>query len=71
MKKDNYTITIFWSGEDQAYIAVVEELKGCSAWGDTYEDALKEVRQAMRLWLEVAREKGFPIPEPKPYKNVA
>lgn len=71
MKQDNYTITIFWSGEDQAYIAVVEELEGCSAWGETYEDALKEVRQAMKLWLEVAREKSFPIPEPKPYRRVA
>ena len=71
MKKDNYTITIFWSDDDHAYIAVVEELEGCSAWGETYEDALKEVRQAMRLWLEVAREKDFPIPEPKPYRRVA
>lgn len=71
MKRDSYTITIFWSDEDQAYIAVAEELEGCSAWGESYEDALSEVRVAMRLWLEVAREKGFSIPEPKPYRKVA
>jgi predicted RNase H-like HicB family nuclease len=66
-----YTITIFWSDEDNAYIGVVEELKGCSAWGETYEDALREVRSAMELWLEVAKEKGFPIPEPKSRKRAA
>lgn len=71
MKKDNYTITIFWSDEDRAYIAVAEELEGCSARGETYEDALKEVRQAIRLWLEVAREKGFHIPKPRPHRRVA
>jgi len=68
---DRYTITIFWSDEDQAYIGVVEELEGCSAWGETYEDALREVRQAMKLWLEVAKEEGFAIPEPKGYRRVA
>lgn len=71
MRRDSYTITIFWSEEDEAYIAVVEELQGCSAWGETYEDALREVRVAMRLWVEVAREKGFPVPEPKPHRKVA
>ena len=68
---DRYTITIFWSDEDQAYIGVAEELEGCSAWGDTYEDALRETRQAMKLWLEVAKEEGFAIPEPKGYRRVA
>lgn len=71
MKKDNYTVTIFWSDEDHAYIAVAEKLEGCSAWGETYEDALREVRQAIKLWLEVAREKGFRIPEPKLHRRVA
>jgi predicted RNase H-like HicB family nuclease len=51
--KEKFTITIFWSDEDNAYIGVAEELKGCSAWGGTYEDALREVRQAMDLWLEI------------------
>lgn len=71
MKEENYTITLFWSDEDNAYVAVVEELEGCSAWGETYEDALKEVRLAMRLWLEVAKEKGFPIPKASSRRKVA
>ncbi len=69
--KEKYTITIFWSDEDNAYIGVAEELKGCSAWGDTYEDALKEVKQAMELWLETAKQEGFPIPEPKGHRRAA
>jgi predicted RNase H-like HicB family nuclease len=68
---DRYTVTIFWSDEDQAYIAVADELDGCSAWGGTREEALKELKTAMELWLEVAREHGDPIPEPRGYKDVA
>ena len=68
---DRYTVTIFWSEEDQAYIAVVDELEGCSAWGKTREEALKELKTAMGLWLQVAREHGDPIPKPKRYKDVA
>lgn len=60
-----YTITIFWSKEDQAYIAKVEELKGCSAFGETREEALKEINIAMDLWLKVAKEHGDEIPLPK------
>jgi len=64
----DYTYRIFWSEEDEAYIAEVEELEGCSAFGDTPEQALKEVQTAMQLWLEVAREKGDSIPQPRPRK---
>jgi len=60
MNKD-YTITIFWSKEDEAYVTVVQELEGCSAFGSIPEEALKEVQIAMEAWLEVAREKGDPI----------
>ncbi len=63
-----YTIRIFWSEEDKTYIAIVEELEGCSAFGDTPEEALKEVQIAMEAWLEVAKEKGDPIPQPLPKK---
>ncbi len=68
---DRYTITIFWSEEDQAYIATVDELEGCSAWGETREEALKEVKVAMDLWLQTARDHGDPIPQPKAYREVA
>ena len=62
--EDRYTIKIFWSVLDNTFIADVEELQGCSAFGDTREEALKEVRTAMGLWLESAREHGDKIPEP-------
>jgi predicted RNase H-like HicB family nuclease len=71
MKEDSYTITIFWSDEDQAFIAVVNELPGCSAFGDSREEALREVKVAMRLWLDVAREHGDSIPEPRPCGKAA
>jgi predicted RNase H-like HicB family nuclease len=60
-----YEIDIFWSDEDEAFVAVVPDLPGCSAWGDTYEDALREVQVAMSLYLETLREERRPIPEPK------
>jgi predicted RNase H-like HicB family nuclease len=63
--EDKYTITIFWSEEDDAYIAKAEELEGCSAFGDTREKALQEVRTAIDLWLQVAKEYDDEIPQPK------
>ncbi|HEX2620304.1 MAG TPA: type II toxin-antitoxin system HicB family antitoxin [Phototrophicaceae bacterium] len=61
----DYHINIFWSQEDGEYIADIPDLEPCSASGATPEEALHEVLIAKQLWLEVAREKGFPIPEPK------
>jgi len=48
-----YTIGIFFSEEDEGYIAVVPELPGCSAFGETEEEALKEIKVALQLRLEV------------------
>jgi len=59
-----YAIEIFFSEEDEGYIAVVSELPGCSAYGKTEEEALKEVKEAIELWLEAARKEGRKIPEP-------
>lgn len=61
----DYYISIFYSEEDEGYIADIPDLPGCSAFGDTPQEALQEVLVAKRLWLEVAREKGRPIPEPR------
>ncbi len=61
----DYHINIFYSEEDGEYIADIPDLKFCSASGETPEDALREVLIAKELWLEVAREDGKPIPEPK------
>lgn len=60
----DYAIGIFWSDEDDEYVAVVPELGGCSASGAMHQEALDEVLTAKDLWLEVARERGYPIPQP-------
>ena len=59
-----YAIEIFFSDEDEGFTAVVPELPGCSAFGETEEEALREVKVAIDLWLETAREEGREIPEP-------
>ena len=61
----DYHINVFWSDEDDCYVADVPDLETCSAFGDTPEEALAEVQIAKRAWLEVAREHGKPIPEPR------
>ena len=60
-----YEIIIYWSREDGVFVAEVPELPGCLAHGDTQQAALRNVNQAMDLWLDTAREFGDPIPEPK------
>ncbi len=61
-----YTVKIFPDPEgDGDYIAEIEELKGCSAFGETPEEALREVETAMQLWIETAKKHGKPIPKPK------
>ena len=60
-----YEIIIYWSKEDQTFIAEVPELSGCVAHGDTREIALKNVHEAIQLWIDTAEEFGDPVPEPK------
>lgn len=60
-----YEIIIYWSNEDSVFIAEVPELKGCVAHGNTQESALANAQEAIAHWIEVAREFGEPIPEPK------
>jgi len=62
---DKYEIILYWSEEDKVFIAEVPELPGCMAHGDTQEAALANVKEAIRLWLDTAREFGDPIPAPK------
>ncbi len=59
-----YAIEIFYSEEDDGYIAVVPELPGCSAFGETEEKALQEIKIAMALWLETAEKEGRKAPQP-------
>lgn len=60
-----YHIDVCWSDEDDCWIADVPDLKPCSAHGETPGEAMTEVQNAIDGWLEVAEERGFPIPEPR------
>jgi predicted RNase H-like HicB family nuclease len=60
-----YKIIIYWSNDDQVFIAEVPELPGCMAHGDTHADALANVNEAIHLWIDTAIEFGNPVPEPQ------
>ena len=60
-----YEIIMYWSQEDEAFIAEVPELAGCAADGATYQEALIHVEVAMQEWMETAQSLGRPIPETK------
>ena len=68
MNDYRYEIIIYWSKEDNAFIAEVPELPGCMAHGNTYEEALRNIKDAIMLWIDTAKEFGDPIPEPKEEK---
>ncbi|MGG6269795.1 type II toxin-antitoxin system HicB family antitoxin [Leptolyngbya sp. AN03gr2] len=61
----DYHINVFYSEEDEGYIADIPDLKFCSAFGETPEEAVREVEIAKAAWLEAAKSAGKPIPEPK------
>ncbi|HWR59225.1 MAG TPA: type II toxin-antitoxin system HicB family antitoxin [Thermodesulfovibrionales bacterium] len=60
----HYPIKVFYSEEDKGFIAVIPDLPGCSAFGETDEEAIREVRTAQTLWLRTARKEGRKIPHP-------
>jgi len=60
-----YEIIIFWSAEDDAYVAEVPELPGCMADGKTYQEALSNAEIVIREWIATAQELGRPVPEPR------
>ena len=61
----DYHINVSWSEEDGGYIADIPDLPFCSAFGETQEEALRQVLVAKQAWLESAKERGDPIPEPR------
>lgn len=61
----DYHINMFWSDEDQAWVADIPDLQHCSALGATPQEALTEVLEAKQAWLESASEHGDAIPEPR------
>jgi predicted RNase H-like HicB family nuclease len=60
-----YEIILYWSKEDQAFIAEVPELPGCAADGATYQEAVSNAEVVIREWIETAKELGRPIPAPR------
>ena len=64
-KMRKYEIILYWSKEDQVFVAEVPELPGCMAHGDSHEGALINVKEAVELWIDTAKEFGDPVPAPK------
>jgi len=60
----DYHINVFYSEDDEGYIADIPDLKHCSAFGLTPQEAVNEVLKAKEAWLKTARSKGRPMPEP-------
>ena len=65
MTTPKYELVIWWSSDDDAFVVEVPELPGCMADGQTYEDAVANARLVIDEWIQVAREAGRPVPEPR------
>jgi predicted RNase H-like HicB family nuclease len=63
--ENRYEVIIYWSDEDDAFVADVPELPGCMAHGSTQSAALENAQEAISLWCETAEELGHAIPQPK------
>jgi predicted RNase H-like HicB family nuclease len=64
MTTPRYPIIVSWSDEDQVWVADAPDLKSCSAFGDTAEQAVAELEMAVSAWLESARQAGHALPQP-------
>lgn len=63
--RHKYEVVVYWSDEDQAFVAEVPELPACMAHGKSPASALKNAQEVIQLWIDVASKHGDPIPEPK------
>ncbi|WP_424946110.1 type II toxin-antitoxin system HicB family antitoxin [Candidatus Spongiihabitans sp.] len=63
-----YETIVYWSNEDDVFIAEVPELSGCIAHGNSQQEALSNVNEAIKLWIDTANEFGDYIPESKGHK---
>ncbi|WP_169741574.1 type II toxin-antitoxin system HicB family antitoxin [Beijerinckia mobilis] len=68
---DRYPSQVFWSDDDEGFIALAPDLPGCSAWGANRAEALVELKDAMEAWVQAANEAGNPIPPPSPAPSPA
>lgn len=65
-----YDFILYWSNEDKLFVAEVPELPGCMAHGKTREKALKNINQAIELWIDTAKGFGDRVPEPKGRQSI-
>jgi len=65
MNKYRYEVIIYWSNDDNAYIAEVPELSGCMSGGATYEEALQNVQVIIDEWIATAKSLNRPVPKPR------
>lgn len=65
MNPEHYSLLIQWDEEDNIYVVTVPELPGCKTHGKTYDEAIKNAHEVIELWLETAKDLGWPIPAPK------
>ncbi len=63
-KGERYAVEVFWNEADQGFIAIAPDLPGCSAFGETRQEAVTELQDAIDAWIEAASAAGNPIPEP-------
>jgi predicted RNase H-like HicB family nuclease len=68
---NEYLIEVFWSAEDRAFVAVVPDLPGCSAVGDSGEEAIRELGDAIAAWIEACRASGEAVPKPSARPQLA
>jgi predicted RNase H-like HicB family nuclease len=61
----HYAMSVFWSDEDQSWIADAPDLRHCSAHGESPAEAVRELETAIALWIESARSHGEPLPQPR------
>jgi predicted RNase H-like HicB family nuclease len=61
----DYHINVFFSEEDECYVADIPDLQFCSAFGDTPEKAVKELQRAKTAWIAAAKKAGKPVPKPR------
>ena len=65
MKEAHYSMNIQWDEDDKIFVVSVPELPGCKTHGKTYDEAIKNALEVIELWLETAKDLGWPIPQPR------
>lgn len=64
LKTHAYPVEIFWSDEDDGFIAIVPDFPGCSSFGNTRAEAAREIEDAMQVWITTCEKAGNPVPQP-------